>query len=82
MRDACGAAKVYDQDVVLPQHPPWHCHYATNSRPLMCPPLPPFYVECRAALHCNHKWALDGGDPASYAGVLWCFGESIWMLVA
>lgn len=28
----------------------------------------------RAALHCNHRWALDGCDPASYAGVLWCFG--------
>jgi hypothetical protein len=30
---------------------------------------------CSAALHCNHRWALDGCDPASYAGVLWCFGE-------
>ena len=33
----------------------------------------PFF--CRAALHVNHRWALDGCDPASYAGVLWCFGE-------
>jgi len=27
------------------------------------------------ALHCNHKYALDGCDPASYGGVLWCFGQ-------
>ena len=26
------------------------------------------------ALDLNHKYALDGGDPCSYAGVLWCFG--------
>lgn len=28
----------------------------------------------RAALHLNHRFALDGCDPASYGGVLWCFG--------
>lgn len=27
-----------------------------------------------ALLHANHRWALDGCDPASYSGVLWCFG--------
>ena len=27
-----------------------------------------------AALHLNHRYALDGCDPCSYAGVLWCFG--------
>jgi deoxyribodipyrimidine photo-lyase len=26
-------------------------------------------------LHLNHKFALDGCDPCSYAGVLWCFGQ-------
>lgn len=26
------------------------------------------------ALHLNNKYALDGRDPASYAGVGWCFG--------
>jgi hypothetical protein len=62
----------------------WCCpnsHPGTASTPppraCPCAPLSPVHVECRAALHCNHKWALDGGDPASYAGVLWCFGESI-----
>ncbi len=28
----------------------------------------------RFALYLNNKYALDGGDPASYAGVGWCFG--------
>ncbi len=36
----------------------------------------------RAALHCNHRWALDGCDPASYAGILWCFGGCLqWHLL-
>ena len=26
------------------------------------------------ALDINHRFALDGCNPASYAGVLWCFG--------
>jgi deoxyribodipyrimidine photo-lyase len=26
------------------------------------------------ALRLNHRFALDGCDPASYGGVLWCFG--------
>ncbi|KAK3283224.1 hypothetical protein CYMTET_9069, partial [Cymbomonas tetramitiformis] len=26
------------------------------------------------ALELNHRYALDGCDPASYGGVLWCFG--------
>ncbi|GIM09798.1 hypothetical protein Vretimale_13610, partial [Volvox reticuliferus] len=25
-------------------------------------------------LHLNHRYALDGCDPASYGGILWCFG--------
>jgi deoxyribodipyrimidine photo-lyase len=27
-----------------------------------------------AVVHLNDKWALDGRDPAAYAGVGWCFG--------
>lgn len=42
---------------------------------LHLPPAPALAPCHRAALHCNHRWALDGCDPASYAGVLWCFGE-------
>ena len=26
-------------------------------------------------VHLNNKYSLDGRDPASYAGVLWCFGK-------
>lgn len=25
--------------------------------------------------HLNHKFALDGLDPSSYGGILWCFGQ-------
>lgn len=25
--------------------------------------------------HLNHKYALDGRDPSSYGGILWCFGK-------
>lgn len=25
--------------------------------------------------HLNHKYALDGRDPNSYGGILWCFGR-------
>lgn len=28
----------------------------------------------RWAIYLNNKYALDGRDPASYAGVAWCFG--------
>jgi deoxyribodipyrimidine photo-lyase len=32
-------------------------------------------AEAYAALvHLNNKYALDGRDPNSYAGILWCFG--------
>ncbi|KXZ50650.1 PHR2 protein [Gonium pectorale] len=27
-----------------------------------------------AAVRLNHRYALDGCDPASYGGILWCFG--------
>jgi len=26
-------------------------------------------------VHLNNKYALDGRDPSSYAGILWCFGK-------
>jgi deoxyribodipyrimidine photo-lyase len=29
---------------------------------------------CRVLEHLNNKYALDGRDPNSYSGVLWCFG--------
>lgn len=29
----------------------------------------------RLALHLNNKYALDGRDPNSFAGVAWCFGR-------
>ena len=28
-----------------------------------------------SALEINHRFALDGGDPCSYAGIMWCFGS-------
>jgi deoxyribodipyrimidine photo-lyase len=34
------------------------------------------YEEAFAALeHLNNKYCLDGRDPNSYAGILWCFGK-------
>lgn len=34
------------------------------------------YAEAlRALLHLNDRWALDGRDPNSYAGIQWCFGK-------
>ncbi|HEY0995151.1 MAG TPA: deoxyribodipyrimidine photo-lyase [Gemmatimonadaceae bacterium] len=29
----------------------------------------------RWLVHLNDRWALDGRDPSSYAGILWCFGK-------
>lgn len=29
----------------------------------------------RHLIHLNDKWALDGRDPSSYAGIQWCFGK-------
>jgi deoxyribodipyrimidine photo-lyase len=26
-------------------------------------------------IHLNDRWALDGRDPNSYAGIQWCFGK-------
>ncbi|MEO7456708.1 MAG: deoxyribodipyrimidine photolyase, partial [Gemmatimonadaceae bacterium] len=36
----------------------------------------PTYAEAMAWLiHLNDKYALDGRDPNSYAGIQWCFGK-------
>lgn len=36
----------------------------------------PSYESAFALLeHLNNKYALDGRDPNSYAGILWCFGK-------
>jgi deoxyribodipyrimidine photo-lyase len=36
----------------------------------------PNYESAFAVLeHLNNKYALDGRDPNSYAGILWCFGK-------
>jgi deoxyribodipyrimidine photo-lyase len=29
----------------------------------------------RRLVHLNDRWALDGRDPNSYAGILWCLGK-------
>lgn len=29
----------------------------------------------RTVIDLNHRYALDGRDPASYGGILWCFGQ-------
>jgi deoxyribodipyrimidine photo-lyase len=29
----------------------------------------------KTALYLNNKYALDGRDPNSFAGVAWCFGK-------
>ncbi len=29
----------------------------------------------RLTMDLNHRYALDGRDPSSYGGVLWCFGQ-------
>ena len=44
-----------------------------GKAPLLWAPSPAAALSF--TLHLNHKWALDGCDPASYAGVLWCFGQ-------
>lgn len=36
----------------------------------------PTYTDAlRWLVHLNDKYALDGRDPSSYAGILWCFGK-------
>lgn len=29
----------------------------------------------RTVIDLNHRYALDGRDPSSYGGILWCFGQ-------
>ena len=36
-------------------------------------PSPPEALE--RMIHLNNKWALDGRDPNSYSGILWCLGR-------
>ncbi len=38
------------------------------------PWLPTPDAAIAAACHVNHRYALDGCDPCSYGGILWCFG--------
>lgn len=36
----------------------------------------PTYADAfRWLVHLNDRYALDGRDPSSYAGILWCFGK-------
>ena len=28
----------------------------------------------KRTVYLNHKYALDGCDPCSYSGILWCYG--------
>lgn len=32
-------------------------------------------IALQRAIALNHRYALDGRDPASYGGILWCFGQ-------
>ena len=36
---------------------------------------PTYDAARRALLRLNDRWALDGRDPNSYAGIQWCFGK-------
>ena len=36
---------------------------------------PSYEVAFEALVHLNNKYCLDGRDPNSYAGILWCFGK-------
>ena len=29
----------------------------------------------KRTVYLNHKYALDGCDPCSYSGILWCYGQ-------
>lgn len=37
--------------------------------------LPNYEAAFNLLEHLNNKYALDGRDPNSYAGILWCFGK-------
>ena len=36
---------------------------------------PSYETAFELLVHLNNKYALDGRDPNSYAGILWCFGK-------
>lgn len=36
---------------------------------------PTYEIAFETLVHLNNKYALDGRDPNSYAGILWCFGK-------
>jgi deoxyribodipyrimidine photo-lyase len=36
---------------------------------------PTYEMTFELLVHLNNKYALDGRDPTSYAGILWCFGK-------
>lgn len=36
---------------------------------------PSYEVAFATLVHLNNKYCLDGRDPNSYAGILWCFGK-------
>ena len=36
---------------------------------------PSYEVAFETLVHLNNKYCLDGRNPNSYAGILWCFGK-------
>ena len=36
---------------------------------------PSYDIAFETLVHLNNKYSLDGRDPNSYAGILWCFGK-------
>ncbi|QDT02605.1 Deoxyribodipyrimidine photo-lyase [Rubripirellula lacrimiformis] len=42
---------------------------------LLLPWVPTPGRALQLAIDLNHRYALDGGDPSSYGGILWCFGQ-------
>jgi deoxyribodipyrimidine photo-lyase len=36
---------------------------------------PTYEIAFETLIHLNNKYCLDGRDPNSYAGILWCFGK-------
>jgi deoxyribodipyrimidine photo-lyase len=43
---------------------------------------PTYEIAFETLVHLNNKYCLDGRDPNSYAGILWCFGklDRPWMV--
>ena len=36
----------------------------------------------KRTVYLNHKYALDGCDPCSYSGILWCYGKTLSSILA